>query len=99
MLKQHTDADALFEFLNDDGCDLRDLNGSHDRRCFVAMVSVPNTTKIRLIYELGVGTTSIGMVSPLSGKFLAPYGEGGGERGTPLMLILPSSISDAKEVE
>lgn len=97
MLKQRTDADALFEFLNDDGCDLRDLNGSHDR-CFVAMVSVPNTTKIRLIYGLGVGTASIGTVSPLSGKFLALYGEGGGERGTPLMLILPSSISDAKEV-
>ncbi len=100
MLKQCTDADALFEFLlNDDGCDLQDLNGSHDR-CFVAMVSVPNTTKkIRLIYGLGVGTASIGMVSPLSGKFLALYGgEGGGERGTPLMLILPSSISDAKDV-
>ncbi len=78
------------------GCVLHDLNGNYDR-CFVAMVSVLNTTKVRLIYGLGVGTATIGAVSPLSGKFLALYGEGGGEIGTPQLLVLPASINETKE--
>ncbi len=63
------------------------------------MVSVPNTTRVWLIYESGVGTATIGAVSPLSGKFLALYGEGGGEISTPqLLLVLPASINETKEV-
>ncbi len=70
------------------------------------MVSVPNKIKIRQLYGLGVlGTANIGTVSPLLGKFLALYGkEGGGERGTPLILLLvlvilpAASISDVKDV-
>ncbi len=98
-LKQHTDADALLAFLKADGCDLHDLNG-HYGRCFVAMVSVLKTTKVWLIYGLGVGTATIGAVSPLSGKFLALYGEeGGGEiLGTPQLLVLLASINETKEV-
>ncbi len=89
MLKQRPYADPFLAFHKADGCDLRDLNGNYDR-CFVAMVSVPNTTKVRLIYGfLGVGTAMIGAVSPLSGKFLALYGKGGGEIGTPQLLVLP----------
>ncbi len=99
MLKQRINADALLAFLKEDqhGCDLRDLNGKYDRY-FVAMVSVLNTTKVRLIYGLGVGTATIGAVSPLLGNFLALYGKGGGERGTPQLLVLLASINETKEV-
>ena len=56
-----------------------------------------------ILYGLGVGTANnnIGMVSPpLSRKFLALYGKGGGERGTlyQILILVPTSMNDAKDV-
>ncbi len=47
-----TRASNFYEFLNDPASDLRDLNG--DTSQFTALVSVPDSPKVKLVYGLGI---------------------------------------------
>jgi len=46
-----TYAEACFDFLNDPTSDLRDLNG--DKTIFTAIIAVPGTQKVKVIYGMG----------------------------------------------
>ena len=59
---------------------MRDING--DDSFFTALVLVPDSNKVKVIYGLGMGTAGIGHISAVSGKLLALLGEGGGGPGT-----------------
>ena len=72
---QRATASLYYDFLREPTSDLRDLNG--DDKPFTAMVSVPDTCKVKIIYGLGIGTARIGQVSPIANKFLALHGKGG----------------------
>ena len=57
-------AEACFNLLNDPTSDLRDLNG--DNTIITAIIMVPGTQKVKVLYGMGQGTTHIGQVSPVA---------------------------------
>jgi len=87
-----TRASNFYEFLNDPASDLRDLNG--DTSQFTALVSVPDSPKVKLVYGLGIGTATIGQTSPVANKLLALFGEGGGVLGPAQALMVNTSLRD-----
>ena len=89
--QQRQAAVDLFSFLQEEFGDLRDLNG--DNRPFTALVAIPGTHRVRVIYGLGAGSAGIGQVSPLQDKLLALTGEGGGLLGPPQPMILPPALT------
>ena len=67
-MEQRRVASTLHTFLADPQSNLRDLNG--DETPFTAMVSVPGTHKIKILY----GTSGIGQVSPIARGLPALFG-------------------------
>ena len=83
-------ASTLHQFLDEGTSDLRDLNG--DVSHFTALVSVPDTNTVKVIYGLGIGTAAIGQVSPLANKILALFGEGGVALGPAQTIVLDATL-------
>ena len=82
----------------DDGTsDLRDLNG--DVAQFTALICVPETNLVKVIYGLGIGTAAIGQVSPLANRLLALFGEGGVTLGPAQTLVLESTMRNKARVK
>jgi len=94
---QRNQAGDFFRFLTSVQSDLRDLNG--DDTFFTALVSVPDTNKVKLIYRLGVGTAGIGQVSAVAGKLLALFGEGGRALGPAQSIVLDATLRDHLEMK
>ena len=94
LANQRADTKDLYNFLKLDNPDFRQLNG--ENRCFTAMISIPNTHKVRIIYGFGYGTSGIGSVSPIADHILSLYGEGGAI-GCPQMMMINDDF--LKEIE
>ena len=92
-----TKAEAFFAFLTSQQADLRDLNA--DTSVYTALVSLPNSNKVKVLYGTGIGTRRIGATNPTAGKLLALFGEGGGILGPPQALVLDSDIGNAVEAK
>ena len=90
LMEQRRVATTLHTFLADPQSDLRDLNG--DQTPFTAMVSVPGTHKIKILYGLGYGTSGIGQVSPIAKRLLALFGEGSAIMGPAQVISLDPAI-------
>ena len=90
---QRDNAEAMYQFLLDPQNDLRDLNG--DDSVFTAVVSIPASGKVKVIYGMGFGTAGIGQASPIQGKLLALYGEGGGILGPAQAIVLDATLRDS----
>ena len=58
----------------------------------IALINVPTSKEVKLLYSAGIGASPIGNTSPLDGKFLFLHGEGGNDLGNPDTLVLPGSI-------
>ena len=69
---------------------MRDLNGNDS--FFTALVLVPDSNKVKVIYGLGMGTTGIGHVLAVSAKLLALFGEGGGVQGPVQSIVLDAQL-------
>ena len=93
--QQRTDAEALFSFLQTNRNPLRLNVGS---KLMSALIILPGTSKIDLVYGLGYGTADIGDESPIADKYLCLHGEGSAELGPPDLRIFPNSISEQIEV-
>ena len=91
---QRADAQALYEFFNTNGNPLRLNVGT---KLLSALVIVPETSNVTLIYGLGYGTADIGENSPIADKYLALCGEGSAELGPPELRILPANLSTESE--
>ena len=87
---QRERAQYLFDFLSNDGSDLRGLNDSQG--AYTALVAVPDTHKVKVIYGMGYGTQGVGPASPIATKILAMYGEGGNNIGSPPVLISDGAV-------
>ena len=87
---QRQQANEVFDFLSDPNADLRMLNNDED--IYTALVAVPGTHKVKLLYGLGIGTSRIGQVSPIANKLLTLYGEGGPLIGAPATLMFDASL-------
>ena len=69
---------------------MRDING--DDSFFTALVLVPDSNKVKVIYGLGMGTTEIGHVLAVSTKLLAIFGKGGGFPGPAQSIVLDAQL-------
>jgi hypothetical protein len=87
-----TQASNFYDFLNDPTSDLRDLN--RDTSQFTALVLVPDSPKVKVVYGLSIGTATIGQTSPVVNKLLALFGEGGGVLGPAQALMVNKSLRD-----
>ena len=61
-----------------------------------ALVIVPDSSKVTLLYGLGFGTADIGSESPIADKFLALSGESGTTLSPPDLRVLPPSLSESR---
>ena len=79
--------------------DLRDLH-REDSTAFTALVvAVPDSHKVKVIYGLGIGMAGIGQISPIAGKLLALFGEGGGILGLAQALLLNVTMTRKKQMK
>ena len=74
-VEQRKNAEEIYNFLTTQGNDLRDL--SEEYTLFTALLSAPSTHQVKVVYGMGVVTARIGKTSPIAGKILMIYGEGG----------------------
>ena len=87
---QRQKANDGYAFLCDPNADLGMLNNDTDK--YTALVAVPGTHKVKLVYGLGIGTARIGHTSPVANKLLTLYGEGGPLIGAPATLMFETNL-------
>ena len=93
--KQQQIAAAMHTFIND-GTDWLRLNVGPTM--MTALVAVPDTSTVKLVYGLGYGTASIGETNNIQGKFLVLSGEGNKECGPPDVMVFDNSITTPENI-
>ena len=94
---QRKQADGLFAFLTSADPALARLNEGND--IFVALVNVPKTSLVKVVYGLGLGSSPIGSsVSAVDGKLLMLHGDGNKDIGPPQPLVLPSTMVEKHSI-
>jgi hypothetical protein len=100
---QHTDEDTqlqqaseYFDFLTNETSNLMELNSDDVVRA--AIIGIPNSSQVKVLYSGGFGASGIGRRSEEDGNFLFLCGDGGLEIGPPTSLSLPHSISNRQLV-
>ena len=86
---QQTQAVNLYNFLIDDSSSLLELNA--DASAYTFLVHIPGSSKVKLCYGIGVGSSGLGQTSPLDGKFISLTGDGGGIVGVPIPFVFPTT--------
>jgi len=66
---------------------------------FTALVSVPETNLVKVLYGVGIGTAAIGQVSQIADKIVALFGEGGVTLGPSQAIVLNATLRDKREVK
>ena len=94
---QRENAEALHQFRSGAQNDLRDLNG-HDK-VFTALVSIPASCRVKLLYDMGFGTAGIGQALSVSGKLLALYSRGGGILGLAQAIALKADLRNSVRIK
>ena len=82
----------IFNFLNTQGSDLLDLNWEYT--LFTALIFVPRTQQVKVVYGMGLETSSISQKYPIVNKVLTLYGEGGPGIGPSQTLVLDITVQD-----
>ena len=96
--EQRMQAQDFFEFLDDPQNDVRDLNREDSMVC-TALVAVPDSHKVKVIYRLGIGTAGIRQILPIARKLLALFREGEGVLGPAQALLLDAGIRNKCEMK
>jgi hypothetical protein len=86
---QKTLTSSVYQFLLEADSSLTQLNS--ENRLYTALINVPHSNIIRVIYGLGYGSSGIGETSPIDNTILAMSGEGDATLGVPPTITLPSS--------
>ena len=79
---------AFYDFLNEATPNLNILNT--DNNLYAALVALPQSAQMRLVYGFGLGTSPIGKSSTLDGCILVLTKEADATLGPPLPMILPA---------
>ena len=59
---------------------------------FTALLPVPGTHQVKVVYKMGIITARIGQTSPIANKILTLYGEGGPNIVPSKTLVLDATI-------
>ena len=93
--KQTSDAAELLAFLSEESPDLAKLNV--ETRDMAALVNIPDSDLIKVVYGFGHGTCGVGSTSPIDGKIMVMTGDLDKD-APPAVLLLPSTCLAAPEV-
>ena len=94
---QRTHPEAFFVFLNATSPDLSCLNEGRTR--FVALVSVPKTSLVKVVCGLSYGSSPIGATaSAIDGKLLFLQGDGNADIGPLQPICLPATMVVEQQV-
>ena len=88
---------TFYDFLINNENHLIELNG--DNTPLTAIIYIPNTKMVRVLYGFGLGTSGIGQTSPIDGNLLAMYGESDPQLGPPSVMNLPPTMRELQEVK
>ena len=94
--EQLKNAEDLYSFLVDTTSNMLELNGDATLR--VAMLNLPKSAKVKLIFCGGMGSSGIGKTSPIDKKLLWLNGDGGPEIGAPTAITIPAEARDSNKV-
>lgn len=93
-IEQRKNAEDLFTLLSQPQPQLIHLNNKKWQ--VAALLGVPETSKVKMVYGLGFGTTPVGTPAPLTDKLLALTGEAGPDIGLPDVIALDSKALTTK---
>jgi hypothetical protein len=85
----------FYTFLSDDTSVLLQLNA--DKAYRVCLVGLPASSKVRIVHCMGLGSSAIGMTSPVDNNLLLLTGDGGIDIGTPIPLMLDTTVRSKQE--
>eukprot|EP00957_Ditylum_brightwellii_P004384 332164-Ditylum_brightwellii.AAC.1 len=88
-------ARKFYKFFVQTDPNLSKLNA--DNHALTALMCLPNSGLIKVMYGIGYGCSGVGVTKEIDGKLLALPGEGGDEFGLPQPLVLPASIVTVKD--
>ena len=86
----------IFDFLMGPDPDLLKLNEDPIPR--TVLISLPRSSKVKLVYCGGVGASAIGTTSDIDGKFLFLTGDAGNDLGNPSPVIIPPTGHIEEEI-
>jgi hypothetical protein len=86
----------FYTFLQEENSQLLDLNV--DTAVRTAIISIPGSSKVKLVYAAGLGASGIGVNSPIDDHLLFLYGNGGHDIGNPIPIVLPRTLRDNKAI-
>ena len=86
----------FFTFLQDEDNQLLNLNIDDVPR--TALIGLPGSNNVKVIYGAGIGASGIGHRSPTDGKLLVLHGDGGLDIGAPQPLVLPLEAFDTADI-
>lgn len=83
-------------FLHDEDRQLSQLNADTVLR--TAVIGMPGSSLVKVVYGASIGVSAIGQNSPLDSKLLVLHGDGGPEIGNPHTFVLPIDTMEKEEV-
>ena len=86
----------MHTFIMEQGMDWLHLNVG--ATMMTAIVAVPNTSTVKVVYGLRYGTASIGETNNIQGKFLVLSNEGNKDCGPPDVLVFNNNIATTEEI-
>jgi hypothetical protein len=89
-------AKDLYDFLSEDEASKLELNADTLPR--VALINIPLTQKVKVVYSIGFGSQGIGSKSKVANKFLFLSGDGGKDSGNPTPIVLGSHAGALRDV-
>ena len=94
---QRATAAEFYSFLTSADPQFLRLNESTKR--YTALVNIPRTTLVKVVFCPGMGSSPIGeAVSPIDDQFLLLHGDGSDDMGPPAALCLPKVIATPRVV-
>jgi hypothetical protein len=86
----------FYNFLQEEDRQLLTLNIDHIPR--TALISIPGSVDVKVVFGASIGASTIGQHSPIDNKVLVLHGDGGNDIGTPQPLVLPVEVLDTQNV-
>ena len=93
---QRLQCTQLYTFLREENPDLLKLN--EDIIARTALISVPRSSKVMLVYCAGRGASPIGTTSNIDGQYLFLTGDAGRELGTPQPVVIPTELHHVEDI-
>jgi hypothetical protein len=93
---QTVQTNEFFTFLQQENSQLLELNV--DTAIRTAIISIPGSSNVKLVYAAGLGSSGIGINSPIDDHLLFLYGNGRQDIGNPIPIVLPRTLRNKSAI-